>query len=756
MPGSYVPHEVLGLAIFVDCLSLVATILGLLLCFMLWNHGERVSYILMLSTCTTFGAIIGLIRHVDYTLNWRDIQIQRFQHEQHYSYSQSDVFRKADVGWRLVLSWISIFTYNVDALLVLFWSIALFIGTWDIRMKSSSRKIMSVAFKASAVILPIVMCVVCSSETIQQVPVAYLVLFNFIMATCLTSGSLLVIIVLLKYLQSRNLFTRFFPRSSSKSPSLGGGTVTSVATTRTQTGTDKWLIVRFSIIMICLLVFETAQIVYQIVNYERNRHDSSTTATSPDFSAEQAKIDVSQDIPGTLPSIIAFLIFGTTAPFRRKYAQAVKTVFCCTWTQRKKSRKDPIPWMMLQPRTEGQASCASFPEGMDLEGQDKPADGIQVRTEISTSSASSETTTARNTIDENCRPSIKDSVKRVSFGGTTLRSQEDPTSPPLAYSNPSSRRPSSPTRMHHRTLSPILRAGSQPGSPDAQIIGSWEWSSHNRQGSLPYGQQDSLPNSRRPSASLVRQPSITSVHSQRSWTSPPLPGRALPLLAEVDSAYNRPSGPTHKRIPSSQRSPRSSRDDDSLYQPSMSSPRLVDVPPVPRIPSPADWQRDSATTIGSIQMIADMPRGPVSPQATTMSTMQRASADEFRRPEHGGSERPGWFSKSTRASFETASAASNRPSAEGSMVPTTAARSGNTATNLASAPDLSMPGMSNRSDTIAARRQVQRSRSHHSRNGTLLSNSEMENLNLAGTPSRGSPASSVASPPSHQLPGGWI
>ncbi|KAL0256393.1 hypothetical protein SLS55_008788 [Diplodia seriata] len=188
---------------------------------------------------------------------------------------------------------------------------------------------MSIVFKSSAVILPIAMCVVCSNETIQQTPVAYLVLFNFIMATCLTSGSLLVIVVLLKYLQSRNLFTRFFPRSTSKSPSLGGGTMSSVATTRTQTGTDKWLIVRFSIIMICLLVFETAQIVYQIVNYERNRHDSKATATSPDFSAEQAKIDISQDIPGTLPSIIAFLIFGTTAPFRRKYAQGVKMIFCC-------------------------------------------------------------------------------------------------------------------------------------------------------------------------------------------------------------------------------------------------------------------------------------------------------------------------------------------------------------------------------------------------------------------------------------------
>lgn len=61
--------------------------------------------ILMLSASTTFGAVVGLIRHVDFTLNWRTIQIQRFENERHHSYSDSDMFGKADVGWRLVLSW---------------------------------------------------------------------------------------------------------------------------------------------------------------------------------------------------------------------------------------------------------------------------------------------------------------------------------------------------------------------------------------------------------------------------------------------------------------------------------------------------------------------------------------------------------------------------------------------------------------------------------------------------------------------------
>lgn len=415
--------------------------------------------------------------------------------------------------------------------------------------------------------------------------------------------------------------------------------------------------------------------------------------------------------------------------------------------------------MMLQPRGEGQASCTSFPEGLDLEGQAKPASGIRVRTEISTSSISSEATATANTSEESQRPSIKDNVKRVSFGGTTLRSQDDPTSPALVYSNPSSRRPSSPTRRHSRTFSPILKTGSQLGSPDAQIIGSWEWSSHNRQGSLPYGQQDSLPNSRRPSASLGREPSVSSLHSQRSWRSPSLTGsatpprpRALPLLPEVGTAYSPLHGPTHRRAPSSPRSPRSSRD-DPLYPQPMSSPRLVDVPPVPRIPSPADWQRESTTTIGSIQMLAELARSPVTSHAPLIPLMPRASADEVRGQEQGRREQAGWSPKSTRTSTDTASAASNRPSGEGA-VPTTAARSGSTASNLASAPGFGSQRLNDQGN--AAQQQVQGHRSHHSRNGTLLSNSEIENLNLAAAPPRGSPAPSAATPPSYQSPGGWI
>lgn len=63
-------------------------------------------------------------------------------------------------------------------------SIALFIGTWDIKVNASTKNAMSIVFKTSAVVLPIGMCVACSTDTVQRVPVAYLVAYNFLSMYC--------------------------------------------------------------------------------------------------------------------------------------------------------------------------------------------------------------------------------------------------------------------------------------------------------------------------------------------------------------------------------------------------------------------------------------------------------------------------------------------------------------------------------------------------------------------------------------------
>lgn len=70
-------------------------------------------------------------------------------------------------------------------------------------------------------------------------------------------GFVLVLAILYKYLMSRNIFKRFLDHPTSSVDPSSLGTVTSVTAggrsgTR-RTVTDKWLIIRFSIIMVILM-----------------------------------------------------------------------------------------------------------------------------------------------------------------------------------------------------------------------------------------------------------------------------------------------------------------------------------------------------------------------------------------------------------------------------------------------------------------------------------------------------------------------
>lgn len=62
--------------------------------------------ILMLSVGTTLGAVQGVVTHFDYTVNWRKIQITRYEQSQKPYYDETAMFGKADTGWRSVFSWI--------------------------------------------------------------------------------------------------------------------------------------------------------------------------------------------------------------------------------------------------------------------------------------------------------------------------------------------------------------------------------------------------------------------------------------------------------------------------------------------------------------------------------------------------------------------------------------------------------------------------------------------------------------------------
>ncbi|KAL1621053.1 hypothetical protein SLS56_009358 [Neofusicoccum ribis] len=418
-----VPQEVFGLAVFVNVLSFLAVFLGILLCFMLWRHGEGLSWqqdILMLSVGTTLGAVQGVVTHLDYTINWRQIQTIRYEESQKPHYDETAMFGKSDDGWRSVFSWLAIYLYNVDSLLVLFWAITLFIGTWNIRVKSAQKKTMAMVFKVTAVILPAIMISVCQVKAIRKYPFVFLIVVNIIMTVSMIVGSILVLAILYKYLVTRIVFKRFFAHSSS----LAGGSASlgtvSTVTTGSRSGnrratTDKWLIIRFSIIMVILIIFEAALIVYELVNFQRSSRtqESQTASSIPDLSVDQAKIDLFQYIPGVVPSIVAFCIFGTTATFRKEYIAAIKAC-CCRCLRSQHPGKPSSLRRKFQSRPYGRQRSvdveASQRHGSLPKGA-KSGIAVEVKTEISLSPISC------------LKPPVM-SPRRVSFGGTSVISEE--------------------------------------------------------------------------------------------------------------------------------------------------------------------------------------------------------------------------------------------------------------------------------------------------------------------------------------------
>ncbi|RYP89421.1 hypothetical protein DL770_004391 [Monosporascus sp. CRB-9-2] len=91
---------------------------------------------------------------------------------------------------------------------------------------------------------------------------------------------------------------------------------------------DRWLLVRFSIGFCILAIFNLTNILCQVA-WHRNI-SSDVEADGPDMSAARAKHDSSLFLPGVSSSLLAFIIFGTTTPFR----EHMRKVFVDSWRGR--------------------------------------------------------------------------------------------------------------------------------------------------------------------------------------------------------------------------------------------------------------------------------------------------------------------------------------------------------------------------------------------------------------------------------------
>lgn len=153
-------------------------------------------------------------------------------------------------GFTAALYLIQYYFYGVDALLMMFWSMALVASVWLWRPRALQpyENMIGLTSKAAAFIIPAIF------EGLRNLNLSYgakFVVVNFPMLFSLTFSSICIVLILIKYVSSR----------------LGlGGYATSTAPTssdglrpshnrwaRLSARVDPWLIVRFSIASILLM-----------------------------------------------------------------------------------------------------------------------------------------------------------------------------------------------------------------------------------------------------------------------------------------------------------------------------------------------------------------------------------------------------------------------------------------------------------------------------------------------------------------------
>ncbi|KAB8294840.1 hypothetical protein EYC80_006801 [Monilinia laxa] len=238
----------------------------------------------------------------------------------------------------LVLYTIQFYSYNVMALMVLFWAVNLFCGSWEIRanfLGGLLREHISLISKLFAITIPALLIGLGHAPLVLTSLVATFLLSNFTMLVSLSIGSILMVLILYKYIKTRRLLFEHEKRNgwwgssgtatASDMIATGHGNANASGSVNdigngnhTSTGRslyDRALITRFTIGFVILLTLEVVLIVFSL-NSERN-FQRLAKSSSPDFSIPGCITDIILFIPGVTTSLLVFLVFGTAKSWRQ-------------------------------------------------------------------------------------------------------------------------------------------------------------------------------------------------------------------------------------------------------------------------------------------------------------------------------------------------------------------------------------------------------------------------------------------------------
>lgn len=309
------PKEVLGTAVGVLIFSFVCLFAGILMIVLVWVKHERTSYIACLSFLTTISTAASITQQFHSIINWRDIALAKFERIAADPRNPELSISGASEGFDLILFYIQYYSYNAMAMMTLFWALELAASVFKLTDLRGKRT--SLCCKASAFILPAIVIGTLRLHAVQLRRSLYSIMANIITAISLSSVVVILLLILFKYIRMRMAFLSWHVGygvvSSPTSQGANPNEALRPAIVPRQSIHDNWLMVRFTIAALVLVIFETYNFYFATWASAAN---AKALAGGPDFTIKSAKESFLFFMPGASASLLTFVIFGTTKPLR--------------------------------------------------------------------------------------------------------------------------------------------------------------------------------------------------------------------------------------------------------------------------------------------------------------------------------------------------------------------------------------------------------------------------------------------------------
>ncbi|KAK8080604.1 hypothetical protein PG997_008422 [Apiospora hydei] len=336
---SQLPAGAVGTAVGVLLYSFICEVCNIVMLWLLWVHEEGLSYVACISYFTLLSTTCSIIQQFHDYIFWKDVTTAQFNNKAAQVGNPQLTLANGSVALDLILFYIQFYCYTVEATFVLFWAFTLTQSVYGWAGKPRLRRIfkrINTAGKIISVALPLLTICLLQVPTVQSSFVGFIILADIEFALSCFGGCILLIMILIRYIQTRRqlkTWSHGYGKKSTSTETTSNGPHISGGGSKPQSQGiyDRWLLIRFTIAFVFLAIFEVTNIIFQISAQQNNNRDAA--AAAPDLSAKRAIAMMYFNMPGVTASLLAFVVFGTTRPFRERMYQT----FVPKWFQKKGS-----------------------------------------------------------------------------------------------------------------------------------------------------------------------------------------------------------------------------------------------------------------------------------------------------------------------------------------------------------------------------------------------------------------------------------